>query len=275
MLLLCLGLVSCSQPSVEAFESSTPGDRWDIRNGEVVLRGVPNDTLARAYWARLVGTLPSDMLGRYVISLCLFSDGDGYRTGELVPLDSTNSRWELALDTVDVVLGGRDSARLLSSMHTIIHEFGHLLTLNDTQVQPSSDDFQDDSKGYLAREGYAGPGSYFFRFVEAFWPPEQLAWWGDIMAMDDEEELQAQELDAFYRGHPGEFLTFHACTTPGEDIAESWAFFVLTDRPADTTLRADKVRFFYQFPELVRYRSDIRAALPFVPSVGLLMRSAK
>ena len=55
-------------------------------------------------------------------------------------------------------------------------------------------------------------------FVNNFWKE-------DFKASQDQEE------DDFYSGNENNFVTDYAATNPGEDIAESFAFFVLQSKP--------------------------------------------
>ena len=56
-------------------------------------------------------------------------------------------------------------------------------------------------------------------------------------------------------------MTDYAATNPGEDIAESWTHFVINDKPSGDSIADQKVRFFYDYPELVELRDKIRARL--------------
>ena len=49
----------------------------------------------------------------------------------------------------------------------------------------------------------------------------------------------------------------YAVTDISEDIAETWAFFVLSPRPQGDTMADQKLLFFYQYPELVQVRQHI------------------
>jgi len=51
-------------------------------------------------------------------------------------------------------------------------------------------------------------------------------------------------LDQFYVDHEDEFVSDYAATNPGEDIAESFATFVLKPAPSGDTLADQKVAFF-------------------------------
>ena len=64
-------------------------------------------------------------------------------------------------------------------------------------------------------------------------------------------------LDDFYKIYQDQFLTDYAATSPLEDIAESWAFFVLSPKPELNSIANEKILFFYEYPELVALRQEI------------------
>jgi hypothetical protein len=49
----------------------------------------------------------------------------------------------------------------------------------------------------------------------------------------------------------------YSVTHPAEDIAESFAFFVLSPQPAGESIAEQKIRFFYEYPELIDLRAEI------------------
>lgn len=140
--------------------------------------------------------------------------------------------------------------------HTIIHEFAHILTLNQQQVQllhPLTDDtmidrYEQMCKTYFVTEGCLRDGGYFHSFIDMF--------------------RDRTELDNAWRSHQpdrysdAEYVTEYATTNPGEDIAESFTFFVLTPKPlSNRTERDEKILFFYGYPELTKLRSFIRGRI--------------
>ena len=50
-------------------------------------------------------------------------------------------------------------------------------------------------------------------------------------------------------------------TAPKEDVAETWTYFVMTPQPGGDTLADQKIRFFYNYPELVDLRAQIRSQI--------------
>lgn len=172
--------------------------------------------------------------------------------------------WDLSIDLLDTA----DSEELTL---TLIHEFGHLLTLSPDQVTPSqaifdepeSDSVYDDEvqacPNYFPGEGCSHKDSYIHLFVGRFWGKIYDEWL-EIDAIEDEDEYE-DRLDSFYEKYEDQFVSNYAPTSPEEDIAESWADFVLKPKPGDQTIANEKVLFFYEFPELVELRAQIASNL--------------
>ena len=57
------------------------------------------------------------------------------------------------------------------------------------------------------------------------------------------------------------FVTEYAITSPEEDIAESFAFFVLESNHNNSSTRNSKVNFFNSYPELIAIRNEMRNTL--------------
>ena len=64
-------------------------------------------------------------------------------------------------------------------------------------------------------------------------------------------------LYGFYKKYQDQFVGDYAVTHPAEDIAESFTHFVFSPKPAGESIRDQKVRFFYEYPELVELRGQI------------------
>ena len=77
--------------------------------------------------------------------------------------------------------------------------------------------------------------------------------------------IQNQDIEdnnyRFFLRHDTKFVTDYAATSPSEDIAESFAYFVINDKPTGNDIWEQKIRFFYEFEELVKIRNSIRERL--------------
>lgn len=138
---------------------------------------------------------------------------------------------------------------------TLVHEYSHILTLDGTQMDQN---FASCDTLELS-EGCAEDASYLWSFEEAFW-----AGYTDAPAADNDD---ADAAYAFYLAHEEDFVDDYAATNVVEDIAESFMTFVIEDEPAGDSVVAQKLGFFWQYPELTVIRDRIRAE--FTTELGL------
>lgn len=117
------------------------------------------------------------------------------------------------------------------SMVTYIHEFAHLLSLRETEV-----DYYSDSC-----DGYDIDGDCYF---------------DDAYIVDFYNQFYADGKAEYSEDN---YVSEYAETTIVEDFAETFAHFVLTEMPAGNTLAEEKILFFYQYNNLIELRADILA----------------
>ncbi len=212
---------------------------------------VENTDSHQVMWQEFANLIPAENR-REITSYGLFTDGEENTMAYVEPNQIDPATWKIVMDAVD-------AKNKKEQQYTLIHEFGHVLTLNSDQVPFDQEASQDDAayeeaqqacSRFFTGEGCANAGSYINAFFSAFW--------ADIYNDLPQDEDALYE---FYEQHQDRFVTDYAATNPGEDIAESWTHFVLNDKPTGSTMADDKVRFFYDYPELVTLRDKIRARL--------------
>lgn len=208
------------------------------------------------YYAQLIPPEHRQDLTSFII----FTDGPDEVMAAVEQDWNDPEKWVLAVDIADA-----NNPQELT--YTLIHEFGHLLTLNAEQVEPDEDIFEnpDDEDlyeeamaacpQYFPGEGCSQPDSYINLFFQRFWV-DLYDEWDEINYVEDDDEYY-DALDDFYWEYQDHFVTDYAATNPGEDIAESWTHFVLQPKPEGDTVSEQKVLFFYEFPELVDLREQI------------------
>ncbi len=196
----------------------------------------------------------------FLSAFSIITDGNGNVLAAVVQNSNDPQEWILEVDILD-------SSNKYVLTVTLLHEFAHLLTLNSAQVPPSEAIFdypESDSiyqselaacPNYFPGEGCSNPDSYINLFFDRFWF-DLYAEWQQIETEDD-VDLYDELLDDFYFDHRDRFLTNYAATSPAEDIAESFAFFVLAPKPDAGSAADEKILFFYEFPELVELRGQI------------------
>ena len=210
-------------------------------------------------WNYFASIIPEEER-KFVTEFFIFTDGQGKHLAAVSPLFSDPEQWILQVDILD-------AENYYDLSYTLIHEQGHLLTLNAGQVPPSKAIFkfpenetvyqqEDDAcSEYFTGEGCSKPDSYLNQFFTRFWPYIYEEW-AKIEAEED-EDTRAIMLDEFYDIHRDQFVSEYASTSPVEDIAESWAFFVLSPKPELNSIANEKILFFYEYPELVALRTNI------------------
>lgn len=220
-----------------AFLAAQPGTRDDVTaryqvqgDAIVLLEGEPEPWHQDAWdrWVELVPASSRWRVGR-------FEAIEGSSDGQLEPISESLQVWILRIADLDE--GVLDVA--------LIHELGHLVSLGPGQVVPARD--AGDCATYLAMEGCAVAGGVFDRFVSEFWPD----------SFETGEEAAAARYDAA----PDSFVTRYAALNPGEDLAETFVFFVYRLRPDGPEPANAKVRFLWEFPEMVELRDALRLAL--------------
>ena len=201
----------------------------------VLLEGTPEDWQYQA-WDRWVELVPSSARWR----VGRFDALAGEFEGQVEPLSNSLQVWSLRIAELDEEL--LDVA--------LIHELGHLVSLGPTELVPATDPtVADQCVTYLSLEGCAIPGHVFERFVSSFWDVE-VGW-----------ESGDSAASARHAAAPSAFVSRYAATNPGEDIAETFTYFVYSLRPTGITVADQKMLLLWEFPELVELRASLRRGL--------------
>lgn len=194
----------------------------------------------------------------YVI---FYTDGPGQSAASIRDLDHS---WRLKIDL-------QDFDDQYDTTQILVHEYGHMLTLNDTQVyQPEWFYFKEWNRADFDKLGQgcqffftglycATSSSYLNQFGERFWAGEVYDEWVNTVFLPRATSApEADQLvERFYARYPDQFITEYAATNPLEDLAESWEAFVLGPQPTDTTIAGQKVLFYSEFSEAVELRAQI------------------
>ena len=212
----------------------------------------------QAIWNTFTSLIPAEDRS-YVTEFAVLSDGNNNILAGVSPTYYNPREWTLKVDMVD-------AGNPYSLTYSLLHEYGHLLTLNASQVPPDDQVFyHPDDKSiyeqainscpqYFTGEGCSNSGSYMNEFFNRYWSSFYIEW---QKTNTQEQEVQRKLSYEFYSVHADQFLTNYAATSPEEDIAESWAFFILSPKPEPTSIANQKILFFYEYPELVALRQEI------------------
>ncbi len=229
------------------FAEPQPLATFDVVGDELVADDVPAGLHERAgaIWGRFVELIPADLRDTVTGFELMDVEYDG---AHVYPTDEDPTAWVLGV-----------SERLGRDLDvTLLHEWGHLVTLAASEVPPNPN--ADGCKTYFTGEGCALPDSTFARFVAEFWPPEMVAEAEEIYDIADDEEY-FDAVDDFLARYPDTFVTEYAATNPGEDLAETIAVFIVEDPPEGDTVADRKILFFWDDPWFLDARERIRVNL--------------
>ncbi len=163
----------------------------------------------------------------------------GQTTGDL-------SKWQMGIAIDYAYANGKfDSDGELT--HTVVHEFGHILTLDNTQLDSSVT--QENCESYFPGEGCAKKEAYINKLYQNHWADI----WSEYQKLKTEEDKEG-----FYNKYEKRFVTNYASTNPGEDIAEVFAAFVIKNSTNDASNGSDKINMLYGENSLVNLRKYIR-----------------
>lgn len=128
-----------------------------------------------------------------------------------------------------------------------LHELGHFITMNASQTKPEDCDPENIVETCFKND------SYIHAFGEKFWNDYPKEWFNRYY---DSQTLQ--ESRELYKKHQNSLVSMYAAVSPLEDIAETFTHFLLS--PSNKNAKTEeekKVQFFYQYDELVEYRTKV------------------
>ena len=196
----------------------------------------------------------------FISHFMIFTDGRSRILAGVRQSDQDPEKWVLGVDIAD-------AKNKITLTYTLLHEYGHLLTLNADQVEVSLPvyDKPDDENIYLQEsaacpryftgEGCSNPDSFMSVYFERFWRDIYDEWQAIVEEQDDETRFEM--FSEFYTTYFDRFVSNYAPTSPAEDIAESFTFFILSPKPEVISISDEKILFFYNYPELVDLRTEI------------------
>lgn len=158
------------------------------------------------------------------------------------------STWRMGIAIDYAYEGGFNKGNELS--YTIIHEFGHILSLNNAQVDAGT---SEDACGTAhVGEGCVKRNSYLHNMYTRFW--------ADIYESSNKKKgLGEFGGPDIYNNYRDRFVTEYASSNIVEDFAEVFAYFVTQDhRPSGSTVAEKKINMLYEFDELISLRNYIR-----------------
>lgn len=172
-----------------------------------------------------------------------YTDGRHNSTGFTGGLDeNNNTQLQYALDYQDAFDENGNFRNYNQTIRTIVHEYGHAIAVNASQLDITNED--DTLPNLIYPTETAAEDAYLRAYYLAFWT-----------------ELDVSTGGEHYLSNPTDFVDKYASTDINEDFAETFMLFVLSDKPEDDTIASQKIRFFYDYDELIARRDYIRENL--------------
>ncbi|MGF1718297.1 hypothetical protein L4D08_25935 [Photobacterium chitinilyticum] len=217
-----------------------PINQYDVVGDRILGENIPHES--RLVWQRFTQVIPAQY--RQEIQVFEPIDGNYGIDGSIHAISDDKSIWVVQLDI-------KDSVSKYDLDRTMIHEFAHLLTLRADQIPLADTDdatVRNNCRSYALPDGCTAPDSYLNHFVSQFWQP--------LLPVSSNEV----DVSNRYQTHINEFVTEYAATNPAEDIAESFAEYVLAEQlPPASSIANKKIRFFDHYRKLRLMRKNIRA----------------
>ena len=197
-------------------------------------------------WELTKKVIPANQLTK-VSEFLIFSGESNETLGFVTPTSDDLSKWQYGLAIDLAYKGGFNADGEL--VHTVIHEFGHIITLNIEQVDSSISD--TNCMNFFTGEGCAKSDSFINKLQTQFWADI----WDEFLELESEESRAA-----FYTKYQDRYVSDYAATNPGEDIAEVFATFVIRAGGVNgTSIAEQKIELMYSEEELTGLRDYIRA----------------
>lgn len=203
-------------------------------------------------WKKILTLLPHDYLRQHVTQFYLFTDGAADTLAYVSKTNNDSKSWTLAVDRTDY--------RFFKDIYfnsTIIHEFAHILALEDGQLRA----YHWRCDNFSNLDGCFKADSYINHWYLKFWAGN-MAEKHRLALTSTKKSERDKALVQFYDANSDSFVSEYASTNAVEDFAESFVHYVLSEEVVnEDVVYSQKTRFFNRFPELVDVRDHIRSTL--------------
>ncbi|WP_148639200.1 hypothetical protein [Aquimarina longa] len=175
--------------------------------------------------------------------------GNGDSAGYVVSNSNDLSKWQMGIAVDDAYYNGIfDSGGEIT--YTIIHELGHIITLEKAQVNSTIS--EDECTNFFTGEGCSRKKSNINILYQNHWADI----WGEFKGSNSETAKMN-----FYNKYKERYVTPYASTNPGEDIAEVFTEFVIRSGGVKVNVNnrvEQKIKIMYDDKEMIKFRNHIR-----------------
>ncbi len=208
---------------------------YECISGDAIIE----NTSHKKVWDLLCSFLPVEHrqnIGEFKLFTDGFSNILAYTSTMGNPSAPDNTRFTIAVDYYDVYDEYGNERDLSKLINTLIHEYGHVLLENDKQVDVSIDNNIHNPETFIN-------GSFRQKYYTEFWQDPYSSYLGS------------------YWEKPENYVSEYAGNMFHEDIADTFAVFVLSNKPTGNSIAEKKILFFWNGNDMVNLRKDIRKGL--------------
>ncbi len=221
---------SVSKNSEDEIENTQPVVSYRVsKNETLILKEGEDMKVYKDIWSDIAELSPNTISNKYIDSFEIFDSKNSDSIAFVDDVDE-NGKWRVAVN-----IAVYNDISLKEQKSTLIHELGHIISLNSQQIIPMK-----KCDWYEIDEGCATKTSYIGVFWGMFWKDQ------------DNKNYSSKK-----------FVTEYAASDPMEDWAETFAAFVLGNgnEALSTSIKDQKVALLYKYPELLNIRQSMRIEL--------------
>lgn len=203
----------------------------------------------RRYFEYLFFLYPDEYDER-ISEIIVFNDDGRFFDAFVETVPPRHDTWAYAINS-DVVGDPLDEI----AAELMVHELAHIVGYDAIPGVPLP--ANTDCHPYFERTGCPAENSYLAAFTERFWSEADLARAETYFDTDD----LIDTVEEFYETNELDYVTAYAASSPEEDFAESFMFYILGQRAPDGGEAAAKTDFFGEYEVMRDIRREIRGRL--------------
>ncbi len=177
-----------------------------------------------------------DFTARYLTQVGFYNNSQDTTQASVIANQTNPAKWNLEIN-----MAYADNPKEL--IYTLVHEFYHIFTLNDTQITTS-----DICTRLKTSEGCVNDTAPLQEFYTKFWK--------DLNADPD-----TNNFGQYYPGRETDFVSEYAATNVIEDFAETLTSYTLKDTSGLTGIAKQKVEFVNSIETIKKQSIQIKANL--------------
>jgi hypothetical protein len=206
------------------------------------IENITNDTY-RQYFSRVLALMPQEY-SEQITQFTVFS-GDYQFDAYVETVAPLHQEWQYAIHKD--MIGHIESP---ASTELILHELAHIISYEEIIGIPKP--AVQTCVGYFDLSGCPLKNSFLYQFASTFWSDADI----DRALLFRENKTSLNEMYHYYQNNQAKFVTDYAVSSPEEDFAETFVYFVL-NLPVNGGIVEQKINFFQQSSKLRTIKIEI------------------